>query len=200
MSEYLEEILHSALETNFPGFHFLDEDRDSLSTVPGENEPQPEDELLPYFVLQELKGLSTVARETIAEVDRRGLNEWSSGEKDDIHLFFAYVGQAQEHYLKRGVYRHIVREEVDTEEMREWFFDLNASTCRKLLYKADVIDSGLKGDLKTVRNERNESVHDISRWLFADFEPDKLEAQMDRAERSLVRLIEITEGIELEQK
>ena len=198
MSEYLESVMENAMKDDFPGLEFIDGDRDTLSSAPNEDDVKFQDKLLPYRVLQELEGLSKVARESLDEVNERGLNEWSPREKDDVHLFFAFAGQAQEYYLKRGVYRHIIRAEVDTEEMRKWVFKLNAATCRNLLYKADVIDSGLKGDLKAARDERNESVHDISRWLFANFEPMKIKAQMDRAERSLVRLIEITEGMELE--
>ena len=155
-------------------------------------------------ILAELLHLSTEVREEIEILTPASHVEWSGEQKDDVHLFFTYVGQVQEYLIREAVFTHILSDDVRTDEMKQKIMGgrnergMPVHECLEYLHKGDAIGDGLKGEIGQVRDERNETVHDITRWFFANFDPEDLEAQVSRGERTVVRLLELIYGFELE--
>ncbi|MFD1686377.1 hypothetical protein [Halobellus litoreus] len=160
--------------------------------------------MLTSKILIELNHLSEQVREKIDEVESHPVTEWDGDQKDDVHLFFTFVGQTQEYLLREAVVAHIISEDATTETMKrkivgdESEIGWSAKMCIDYLHRGGVIDDGFKGEIHQTRDERNETVHDITRWFFANFEPQDLRAQVSRSERSVVRLLEVVYGFDLE--
>lgn len=159
--------------------------------------------ILTQKILAELHHLSEQAGNTITTVKNSGVYEWDSNQKDDLRLFFTFVGQTQEYLLREAIVKCIISSEVE-DELKEEIIGHNDTRgwsvrqCIRYLHKADVIDSGLKGNITDARNERNESVHDITRWFFAQFDPSDMKQKTSSAERSVVRLLQIVYEFDLE--
>lgn len=160
--------------------------------------------VLTIKILAELLHLSEEVRTRINEIEDSPVTEWDGEKKDDVHLFFTFVGQTQEYLLREAVVKYVISETATTDAMKQKIMGgenevgWSAKMCIDYLHRADVIGDGFKGEIYQTRNERNETVHDITRWFFANFDPEDLRAQVSRSERSVVRLLEITYGFELE--
>lgn len=160
--------------------------------------------ILTAKILAELHYLSRQVRDQIEIIEHSPVVEWDRDQKDDVHLFFAFVGQVQEYLLRDAVITHVISDSATTDEMKEKIMSdkhgraMTAHECLDFLHRGGFIDSGLKGEIGQVRTERNEVTHDITRWLFAQFDPEELETQVTRGERSVVRLLELCYDFDLE--
>lgn len=214
MSEYLETVVEEfdPMDHISPSEEEMDEHlpkdptRDEILEVESELRSSKEvgGAVLTGKILAELLHLSTEVREEIEILKPQYHPEWSSEQKDDVHLFFTYVGQIQEHLLRKAILEQVIVDEAHTDAMKKKVMGagnerpMPVSECLEYLEKGGIIGDGLKGEIWQARNERNETVHDITRWFFANFEPEDLEAQVSRGERSVVRLLEIVYGFNLE--
>jgi len=109
----------------------------------------------------------------------------------DMTLFFSFVSQVSEDLMAHLVCSEVIAEEsqndavAETVEERLGFYDL-----LDLLHAADVIDDGLKGELKQTRELRNRLVHDTMERMT----PNSMDApttQVDRGYRSTQKLMEL---------
>ena len=214
MSEYLGPIVENFDPMNHitPSEdemkEILPDDPDHEDIIEAERSLRTEREqggaILTAKLLAELYHLSTRVRSRIEKIEGLPVVEWSGEQKDDVHLFFAFVGQVQEHLLRKAVVQHVISDEATTEAMRRKIMSgdhgraMRAGECLDYLHSGGFIDDGLKGEIGQTRNERNEAVHDITRWIFAQFDPQELQAQVTRGERSVVRLLELVYGFDLE--
>ena len=214
MSDYLRPIVNDfdpaeysnptdeELEAILPEEPSGDEVLDAIQSL--RSQKQVGGAILTGKILWELFDLSKRVRDDITIIRESPAREWSRDQKDSVHLFFAFVGQVQDHLLRQAVVRHVIDDEATTEQMKEKIVSddtgrgMPARECLNYLDAGGLIDSGLKGEIGQVRNERNEAVHDITRWFFAEFDLQTLEAQVARGERSVVRLLELVYGFELE--
>jgi hypothetical protein len=160
--------------------------------------------ILTSKILAELLHLSTRVRDQIEVIENSPVTEWDREQKNDVHLFFSFVGQVQEYLLRDAVVTYVINDDATTDGIKRKIMSdengraMSAHECLDYLHKSGLIDSGLKGEIGQVRNERNETVHDIRRWFFAQFDPEELKAQVARGERSVVRLLELVYRFELE--
>lgn len=214
MSEYLERIIEQ-----FDPVDYIMADEEELNQLLPDN-PSVEEvmeahrtltrgqerggAILTGKILGEMYHLSIEVRNHIDRVETAGISQWSGEQKDDIHLFFAFIGQLQEHLLREAVVRHIISSEATTDSMREFIISdengrgMSARKCLDYLHHGGIIDSGLKGEIGQVRNERNEAVHDITRWFWKEYDPQHLRSQVARGERSVIKLLDLVYGFGLE--
>ena len=214
MSEYLEPIVENfdPMDYMMPDEEEFDEmlpeDADDEDVLEARQSYKSQKErggaILTDKILAELLYLSNNAREPIDKSKNSPVNEWHGEQKDDIHLFFAFMGQAQEHLLRDAFVTHVISEDATTEAMKQKIMSddhgraMSAWECLDYLHKAGFIDDGLKGETGQTRGERNETVHDITRWLFAQFDPHQIESEISRGERTVVRLLELVYDFDLE--
>lgn len=210
MSDYLEQILDRFDPEEYQSYDWENIDDPSKLGEVGTEIPREYEQkerggaIFAVNILSELHHLSEEAHSSIEMVKDRQVERWGRDEKDDIDLFFSFVGQAQEHLLREAVIQHIFADKVVTDEIKmmihgaENYRGYGHHQCLQILEAGEVIDDGLKGEIGQVRSERNEAVHDITRWLFAEFDPEDIESQVNRGERSVVRLLELVYGFDLE--
>jgi len=154
-------------------------------------------------ILDELLHLSKRAHERIDEIEASPVVEWDGKQKDDVRLFFTFVGQVQEHLLQEAVVIHLISDDCKTDKIKSKIKGGNgdngwpAKQCIDYLNRAEIISDGFKGELWQTRNERNETVHDITRWIFAQLEPEELRPQVKRGERSIIKLLDTVYGFNL---
>ncbi|WP_227380869.1 hypothetical protein [Haladaptatus halobius] len=193
-----DEEMEAELPEN-PSVEDISEARSSLT-----NDQTPGAALFTDKILAELLHLSDQARDRIEEVDNAPVVEWDGEQKDDIHLFFAFIGQAQEYLLRQAVIRKVISDDATTDAMKEKILSdkrgqpMSTGQCLDYLHRGGFIDDGLKGEIGQTRNQRNEAVHDIRRWIFANFDPIDLQSDIARGERTVVRLLELVYGFDLE--
>jgi hypothetical protein len=210
MSEYLDEVHQEFDPEEYQSYDWdsiddpskvLESDEDPLKKYPQKKRGGA---IFTKYVLAELSHLSEEAHSSIENVKQKPTKKWERDERDDIDLFFAFVGQAQERLLREAILQHVFDDEAVTDEIRSMVHGKGGYTgygyyqCLEMLEASGAIEDGLKGEIGQVRDERNETVHEITRWLFAEFDPDDIKAQIDRGERSVVRLLELVYGFNLE--
>lgn len=214
MSDYLEQIIDDfdpieettpskeEMENSLPDDPNPDEILEASKSI--RHERNSGGAVLTWRILGELLYLSQQVDKRIDEMEKSGAPEWNQDQKDDVHLFFAFVGQAQEYLLRQAVVTHVISDEARTDKMKEKIISndrgraMPAGECLDYLHRAGFIGDGLKGEIGQTRDERNEAVHDIRRWLFAQYDTQDLETQIRRGERSVVRLLELVYGFDLE--
>jgi hypothetical protein len=214
MSDYLRTIV----ERFDPIEHRLPSEEELEAALPDQSDPEEIIErhqslrsqregggaILTSHILNELFNLSVPVRDAIEEVAETRPHEWTREQKDDVHLFFAFVGQVQEYLLRVAVVKHVISDEATTEAIKAKIVSdkdgrpMPVSECLDYLHSGGTIDDGLKGEIAQTRDERNETVHDIWRWFYTQHDPTALEAQVSRAERSVVRLLELVFDFDLE--
>lgn len=215
MSDYLDEIVENfdPMDHITPSEEELEEELPSDATSEQiqeafrelRTEKERGGAMLVSKILAELHHLSNQARTRIDEVEQSPVVEWDGEQKDDIHLYFAFVGQVQEHLLRDAVIQYVISDAATTEAIKRKIMSnegrgaMPASECIDYLYKGEIIDNGLKSEIKRVRDERNEAVHDLTRWIFAQPDPSDLRREVLAGERSVVRLIEVVYGFDLEK-
>lgn len=168
----------------------------------------PEDD--PWSTLLDLFATSTAAWATLREIKSLRDNAMEAAEKldeyddhqgaaittmqpeliRDLVLYFSFVSQVNEFLLSEAVYEHVVKEESKTDNMREIAHDMGPEYCLNILFAADLIDSGLKGEIGQVKEVRNKLLHEMTTRLAPQFEQD-LTTQVDRGFRSVERLVDL---------
>lgn len=147
--------------------------------------------------LNELQVLATPARSAALEVENQNSNEWSVSYKDEMRLFFIYSGILQEYYLKHAVVEHVFPKKRRTDQLLEMVWNMTPQHCINFLFATGVIDAGMKGEIGQAKDERNKLAHSISHWLFTQPDPQHIQAQIGRAERSSIRLIDLVGDFEI---
>ncbi len=85
----------------------------------------------------------------MSDLESSGVQEWEPEQKDDIVLFFTFVGIAQEHYLRRAVAKRVFQPEALSNALLDLIFDMNPNFCLELLHAAGVVGDGKKGEIST---------------------------------------------------
>lgn len=213
MSDYIQQIAHDFEPAN----HLNDEYKEVAqnnnsfnSAMAALDNPFAAPELvidlyLIEYILEEISALSTQLRGSIAENDIRITDgRWSREQRNDYNILFSFVGQSLEFLLKKSVFKYILAEDAKTSEVKNMVFGLkgywgiSVSECLDYLYNAEIIDDGLKGNIKQAWEYRCEAVHNLRGSFFSRPSVDEVEVQIGHAERAIVRLIEITFEIKLE--
>lgn len=147
-----------------------------------------------YATEEEYTELLETAREAARKLDdEEGYTPIISGQREewrDYIAFITFASQINEYLLREAVYEHIIADQAKTDEIRELTHELNAERCLDFLFKAGIVDSGVKGEIGQVKELRNSFVHGIDDRLFHK-PKQSYESQVDRAERSLERLVEL---------
>jgi len=106
----------------------------------------------------------------------------------DVLLFITFASQLNEHLLRKAVFQLVIDEEAQTRDLHGRVHEMHAELCLDLLFAANEIESGLKGEIGQVKLMRNDLVHGLEDRLFHD--PDQsYESQVDRAVRSTQKLM-----------
>jgi len=152
------------------------------------------------FGLKQLNKLSDQARNEIEEIRQ---SEELAPERGNYYILFHILAIVmQDEYIRRAFLTHFVDEECVTESVESWVNNgkTNAYMLLDLLNKAGIVDDGLKGEIKAARDERNTYAHAYEKWITWPWMEgfDNRLSQMDRVERSVVRLIEVAHEAELE--
>lgn len=217
MSEYLENVLDGFEPTEHmvtdskPINDLVAENGGDINSIDGLVEEKTQKQKkqtggarLTDKILHELHALSVNARNSIEDVKKSKEENWNTEHKDDINLFFTFTGQVHEYLLREAVILKVIADNVVSESIRRKVHGVqnnrgfSFTQCIELLNRGGVMDDGLKGEIMQARTERNEVVHEITRWLFGSFNLGDIESTVSRAERSTVRLLEIVYDFDLE--
>jgi hypothetical protein len=214
MLDYLENILDDFQPEEYLEGEFAKvarENEDFYAAVASLENPfsAPESMYELYFIryiLNELSELSRDLRNSISET-RAGMTprDWPRDQRSSYGVFFAFVGQSLESMLKDAFFYHIVSEKARIPEVRNKvrgvgsYWGISPTECREYLHNGNVIDDGLNGNIKQTWDLRCEAVHDLRHWFGIDLSPNDIESHISHSERAIVRLAEVTYGIDLEK-
>lgn len=156
-----------------------------------------------HAVLNELQSLYDEAHSAAETIDdspegfEAGSSFYTREEIRTMVIYFTFVSVVNEHLLSEAVYEHVFAPSAQTEDTREKAYEMNPQYCLDLLFAADVISSGVKGEIGQVKDFRNALMHDIQKRL-APSTGDDMTTQVERAHRSVKRLNDLAIDIDVE--
>lgn len=108
-------------------------------------------------------------------------------------VYFTLVSEVLDELVSDAVVEHIIDGSIEREAIQDEVSEIGFYDCLDLLEAAGVIDSGVKGEIQSSKKARNTFVHDLENRFMLD-DPEQTRADVDRAYRSVKRLVRVTYG------
>lgn len=146
--------------------------------------PGDEDTMTAYDGIGEIESLYEQVNEVVEEIEQRApVNDTiilTARERTRL-LEFYVVGHAHlERLTTNLIYETIADKQLPPKNTIKFFRDFTQAEREELLYRVGVVDEGMKGEMKNIRDMRNQLVHQQHQRMYVSAD-EHLETMVDRA-------------------
>ena len=149
-----------------------------------------------YSALSEIESLYDQLSDTFEEIQRRepatdNIVVLTPEERTELLEFYTVVHAHTEWVSACMLYESIAdKENREPEPTLEFFREgLSQSKREELLFRAGLIDSGLKGEMAKIKSVRNQLVHEQQKRMYVNLD-NKTDSDIDRAYHTVEELDE----------